>query len=191
MQRFLSRSSGGICSKRHTEISLGQKMNENGKEAMSYLMSKDANSPLELSSPTHCTWPYSLPLRRAFWASWVMASASSKITSLEPFLGRQVVLSKSFFNLTVTSRPKYTPSHLCHWALAHENSGQSRHLWSHKANTPLLLQLLNEQRSNFCVRFCPLAPSSFFHPESYYSSAASSPPPLLLPVFSSFFPPPS
>lgn len=112
MQRFLSRSSGGICSKRHTEISLGQKMKENGKEAMSYLMSKDANSPLELSSPTHCTWPYSLPLRRAFWASWVMASASSKITSLKPFLGRQVVLSKSFFNLTVTSRPKLH-LHIC------------------------------------------------------------------------------
>lgn len=46
-----------------------------------------------------------LPLLRAFWASWVIASASSKITSLNPFLGNQAANLNIYLNLTSTSNP--------------------------------------------------------------------------------------
>lgn len=45
METFLSRSSDGRHRERDTAISLGQKVNENGKEAMSSLMSPAASSP--------------------------------------------------------------------------------------------------------------------------------------------------
>lgn len=45
METFLSRSSDGRHREWYTEISLGQKVNENGKEAMSSLVSPVASSP--------------------------------------------------------------------------------------------------------------------------------------------------
>lgn len=56
------------------------------------------------------------PRRNAFWASWVMASASSRITSLKPFLGikerksRLEVSGRKFQRRTMRARA--VPTHL-------------------------------------------------------------------------------
>lgn len=84
---------------------------------MPYLMPKVPNFPSDelISQQTALGLP--LPLRKAFWASWVMASASSRITSLKPFLGKQVAPSQDFSHRTSASRSEPTSSHLYHQAL--------------------------------------------------------------------------